>query len=70
MGRVNGVEITGGGPTTDPNAIHGNVAGEILAVPEKPIPLGADVVVLEDSEAANAKKHSRVENLYYDGGYF
>lgn len=67
--QVNGVTI-GGGSVTDPDAIHRNVAGEILAVVEKAVPIGNDLVLSEDSAAAHAKKGVKVNNIYYDGGYF
>ncbi len=48
---------------TDPDAIHDNVAGEIAAITEKVTPVAADVLVIEDSAAANAKKKVQVGNL-------
>ena len=50
----------GGG---DPDAIHDNVAGEIVAITEKVTPVAADLLVIEDSAAANAKKRVQVGNL-------
>ncbi len=41
---------------TDTDAIHDNVSGEIAAVTAKSTPVGADVILLEDSAASNAKK--------------
>lgn len=67
--KVNGIEV-GGGPITDADAIHVNVAAEIQAVTEKAAPYGADIIILEDSSAAHAKKKGRVDNIYYNGGYF
>ena len=52
-----------GGSGTDPDAIHDNVAGEIVAITEKTAPVGADVLVLEDSGDGNNKKRVSVFNL-------
>ena len=60
---------------TDANAIHDNVAGEIAAIEEKTTPADADVTVIEDSEAGNAKKRLSWSNIkatlksYFDGIY-
>ena len=48
---------------TDADAIHDNVAGEIAAVAEKAAPVSADLLLIEDSAAANAKKRVQVGNL-------
>jgi len=48
---------------TDVDAIHDNVAGEIVLVPEKTTPASADVLLIEDSEAGNAKKRVQIGNL-------
>ena len=48
---------------TDPNAIHDNVASEISAITEKVSPVGADILVIEDSASANAKKRVQITNL-------
>lgn len=48
---------------TDAAAIHDNVDAEISAVAEKTVPVGADLVLIEDSAAANAKKRVQVGNL-------
>jgi len=40
----------------DPDAIHDNVAGEINAIAVKAVPVDADVLVIEDSADAFAKK--------------
>lgn len=47
----------------DGTAIHDNVAGEINAVTEKVVPASADLLLIEDSAAANAKKKVQVGNL-------
>jgi hypothetical protein len=51
------------GSGTDPDAIHDNVAGEIAAIAEKTTPVSADLLVIEDSAAANVKKRLRIGNL-------
>ena len=56
-------EIVTGGSGTDDNAIHDNVAGEIIAVTEKASPIAADVVLIEDTEDTNNKKRVQVGNL-------
>ena len=52
-----------GGGTTDADAIHDNVAGEIAAIAEKVTPIAADLLVIEDSAAGNIKKRVQVGNL-------
>jgi len=47
----------------DGTAIHDNVAAEISAVAEKTTPVSADLLLLEDSAASNAKKRVQVGNL-------
>ncbi|MCP4639455.1 MAG: hypothetical protein GY851_03430 [bacterium] len=47
----------------DPNAIHDNVAGEINAVATKATPLAADLILIEDTAASNAKKKVTVGSL-------
>ena len=47
----------------DPNAIHDNVAGEIVAITEKTTPVDADLLIIEDSAASNAKKKVQIGNL-------
>jgi len=47
----------------DSTAIHDNVAGEIAAIALKASPVGADMLVIEDSAAANAKKRVTVGSL-------
>ena len=52
---------------TDPNAIHDNVAGEIAAIAAKANPVGADILIGEDSAAGNAKIRMAVSSLPYGG---
>jgi len=60
-----GITLTrgGGGSGTDADAIHDNVAGEIAAIAEKTVLVAADLAIIEDSEAANAKKRVQAVNL-------
>lgn len=48
---------------TDSNAIHKNVAAEISTITEKTSLVGADLFVIEDSAASNAKKRVQATNL-------
>ena len=48
---------------TDTDAIHDNVAAEISVVAEKTSPLEDDLVLIEDSAAANVKKRLKLGNL-------
>ncbi len=41
---------------TDADAIHDNVDGEVAAVAVKGVPVVGDIILIEDSAAANAKK--------------
>ena len=56
---------TGGGTpgTYDPNAIHDNIAGEILALTAKAIPVAGDMILIEDSADGFAKKKIDVSAL-------
>lgn len=45
---------------TDSNAIHDNVSGEISAITNKAIPVGTDILIIEDSAASNAKKYMTI----------
>jgi hypothetical protein len=47
----------------DATAIHDNVASEISAITEKVSPVGADMLIIEDSAAANVKKRVQITNL-------
>ena len=51
-------------------AIHGNLSGEILAVALKVTPVGADMILIEDSAAGNAKKRITVGSLPTGGGVY
>jgi len=67
IGSGTGITPLGGGPGSDTTAIHDDVAGEIAAVAEKVSPAGADVVLIEDSAAGNAKKRVSMTNLPLTG---
>lgn len=47
----------------DATAIHDDTAAEISAVTEKATPVAADLLLIEDSAAANAKKRIQIGNL-------
>lgn len=47
----------------DNDAVHVNVAGEIATVAEKVAPVAADLILIEDSAATNAKKRVQAGNL-------
>lgn len=53
----------GAGSATDSDAIHDNVAGEIIAITEKTAPVDADVLLIEDSEDSNNKKRLQIGSL-------
>ena len=52
-----------GGAGTDTTAIHDNVSGEIVTITEKVSPVGADVLLIEDSADSNNKKRVQITNL-------
>jgi len=58
----------GGGAGSDVAAIHDDTAGEILAVALKATPVSADVLLIEDSAAANAKKRVTAQSIADLGG--
>jgi len=58
---ANGLEKVSSG--VDNDAIHDNVAGEIAAITEKVSPVSGDLLVIEDSGAANVKKRVQIGNL-------
>ena len=63
--RINGYAIN------DEDAIHDNVASEIVLIAEKPDPIGNDLLVIEDSDAsAFDKKKAKISELPTDAGYF
>jgi len=47
----------------DSTAIHDNVAGEIAAITAKATPIGADLLLIEDSADSNNKKSIQITNL-------
>ena len=49
----------------DGSAIHDNIAGEIATIATKATPTGADLLVIEDAAAANAKKSITLASLPY-----
>lgn len=65
---MSGTTLNAGGTAIDSDAIHDNVAGEIAAITEKVTPVNADLIVIEDSAAANAKKRVQLGNLPGGGG--
>ena len=56
-------DLTTSGAGTDTTAIHDNTAGEISAITEKGSPVAADLIIIEDSAAANAKKKVQLGNI-------
>jgi hypothetical protein len=58
----------GGGPGSDTDAIHDNVANEINAVTAKATPVAADVVLIEDSADSWNKKKIALTDLLGGGG--
>lgn len=73
-GTIDGRDIDADGSALDAvvlseaNAIHDNVAGEIAAITEKASPISADLLIIEDSAAGNAKKKVQIGNLPGGGG--
>lgn len=59
--KVSITNLPGG---ADADAIHDNVASEISAITEKTVPIAADLLVMEDSAATNAKKRVQLVNLF------
>ena len=57
------VQVTNLPGGTDTNAVHKNVDAEISAITEKGTPIGADVILIEDSAASYAKKRIQITNL-------
>lgn len=51
------------GAGTDTTAIHDDTSGEISAITEKTTPVAADLLLIEDSAASNAKKKLQAGNL-------
>lgn len=63
--EIGNLPSSGGG---DADAIHDNVDGEIDAITEKGSPVGADILLIEDSAASYAKKKVQITNLPTGGG--
>jgi len=61
--NINFILFFNSGASTDDDAIHDNVAAEISAITEKVTPVSADLVVIEDSAAANVKKKVQIGNF-------
>lgn len=57
--------VTGVG--TDATAVHSDGTGEIAALTEKASPVSADLLIIEDSAASNAKKKVQIGNLPASG---
>lgn len=53
----------------DANAIHVNAGAEISGIANKAAPVDADYLVIEDSEAADAKKHITIGDLPVKNNY-
>lgn len=51
----------------DANAIHTNIAAEISTIPSKVLPAAADLLVIEDSAAGNAKKRIQLDSILPGG---
>jgi hypothetical protein len=60
---VSGGGTGGGGSGTDASAIHVNQPAEISGIAEKTVLVGDDLVVIEDSEDAFAKKSAKRSNV-------
>jgi hypothetical protein len=58
--KVSITNLPGG---SDADAIHDNVSGEINAITDKASPVGADILLIEDSDASYAKKKVSITNL-------
>jgi len=59
------MSIFGPPGNTDSDAIHINIAGEIVSIPAKVSPVVGDVLVIEDSEDSNNKKSILLGALPY-----
>ena len=55
--------MTGSASGLDSVAVHTNAANEISTIGEKPTPAPADLLIIEDSDAAGVKKKIQVGNL-------
>lgn len=63
MGNGSGVPVATSRSGLDDTAIHDDTSGEIDGIAEKTDPIAADLVLIEDSAAGNAKKKVQVGNL-------
>lgn len=63
VGDGTGVPLATSRSGIDDTAIHDNVAGEINAIADKASPVGADILIIEDSAAGFAKKKVSITNL-------
>ena len=61
--RSSDISGSGGGSGTDDDAVHVNVPSEISAIALKAAPVGADMIVIEDSADSNNKKRVTVGTL-------
>lgn len=61
--KVTGNLAVSGTTPPDTTAVHKATAGEIAAMTEKTTPVAADLVMIEDSAASNAKKKVQASNL-------
>ena len=59
--------VSGKPDPLDATAIHDNVSAEISAVTEKTTPHDDDLLLIEDSQASNAKKKLKISNLPSSG---
>lgn len=60
MSNTGAVTVADG---ADATAIHNNVASEISGITVKGSPVGGDFLLIEDSEAANVKKHVLISSM-------
>jgi hypothetical protein len=63
VGTIHTDNYIEGGDGTDGTAIHSDVSSEISALTDKDSPVGADMLIIEDSAAGNAKKRVSITNL-------
>jgi hypothetical protein len=56
-----------GASGTDTNAVHVNTGTEFVGITEKTTPVSADLLIIEDSAASNAKKRLQIGNLPSSG---
>lgn len=68
LGNGSGVPTATSRSGLDDTALHSDATSEISVIAEKTSPVSADLLVIEDSEAGNAKKRVQVGNLPGGGG--